>query len=143
VSFPRPTRSILALLFATALVLTGCDSSLTETDSGKEALPQQSSKAPGGTSSPGPSKKVPPTIDNQFANLAAGQVPGFGGFFLDKEGHPTIYLKNPGSNKSSALQALKSAPASEHSAVAKLQSFLASSDAQVLEGEFGFAQLQK
>lgn len=70
--------------------------------------------------------------DSNPSQLAvAGEVPGFGGYFLDANGAPTVYLSDPG-QRLAAEQALGAFLASRDFTV---------SDLRVLPGTFDYAQL--
>lgn len=74
---------------------------------------------------------APPPEDPQLGYARA--ITGFGGFFLDKQGLPTVYLRDPGQR-----------PAAEKALAQTLRSFgLAPADLRVLEGQYDYLQLHE
>jgi hypothetical protein len=63
----------------------------------------------------------------------ARTVPGFGGFFLDEQGTPTVYLTNPG-NRAAVALALAPWFRQQHQATAAMR---------VLPGRFAWADLER
>lgn len=74
---------------------------------------------------------APPPEDPQLGYARA--ITGFGGFFLDKQGLPTVYLRDPGQR-----------PAAEKALAETLRSFgLAPADLHVLQGQYDYLQLHE
>src|SRR5580765_7794773 len=84
----------LALAAAATVALGSCsdDTSLPSAPSGPSAVPDLALAA------------AQQDLDDDPVALARA-VPGFGGFFVDEQGTPTVYLANPG-QRGAAQQAL-------------------------------------
>jgi len=74
---------------------------------------------------------APQTADDLFAQVAE-RTPAFGGFFLDENGDPTVYMVD-----------VKQAPAAQ-AAIADVfgAEYLPAGDLRVLPGRYGFLQLK-
>jgi hypothetical protein len=113
-------RSIgLALTATTIFALTSCSDDATQPTA--PTVPPDLAAAPAQQAS----------ADDPVA-LARG-VPGFGGFFLDAQGAPTVYLTNPGSRAAAAL-ALAPWFQDQHRAAAELR---------VLPGRYTWSDLER
>ena len=115
------TRSIrLALAAGVALVISACQDqpNPTSPDPRDVAVSTQRSAQGGGL----------PSVDELDR-----QVPGFGGFFLDRNGEPTIYLAR-GASRAPADRALGAYMAARGQSAAALH---------VREGRYGWQQLQR
>jgi hypothetical protein len=115
----RAALSRLTLAAGVALVLAACqqDQSPTAVIPSRPSASAQASQGSG-----------PPAADQLDR-----QVPGFGGFFLDGSGAPTIYLTR-GSSRAAAERALGGYLAARG---------LSNASLRVLEGRYGWQQLQR
>ena len=78
-------------------------------------------------------EQASPGSELPSADVLARQIPGFGGFFLDRTGSPTVYL-TPGSSRAAAERALGGYLAGRGLSAASLR---------VLPGQYGWVQLQR
>jgi hypothetical protein len=115
----RSRVSLVALVTSTAMLASACS------DTTQPNTPADQSPA-----SPDLRTAQQPAAD---PNALASSVPGFGGFFLDEQGAPTIYLKDPAQRGAAGralgawLQARGLDPAAIH----------------VLKGDFNWTDLQR
>jgi hypothetical protein len=116
---PRYHLLSLGLVSGVALTLTACQDNSNPTAPG-EAPPSVRAQASQGAD-------LPPAAE--FAR----QVPGFGGFFLDRSGNPTVYLTR-GSSR---------APAERLLAGYLSRRGLTPAAVRVLEGRYGWQQLER
>jgi hypothetical protein len=84
----------------------------------------------------------PWTLDAEFARIDRDEIPGFGGYFLDKEGILNVYLTNP-AGKDRAITTLahllKGQPPLRGSGGRSPDMSLT----RVLQGQYGFAELRR
>ena len=116
----RTTLFRYTLLTGVALGLTACGDAVTPP--GRD--PAQVSANP---------QASPPVLDLTGDDQLERQIPGFGGFFFDRDGTPTVYL-TPGSGRGPAEQALARRLAARGLSVASLR---------VRQARFGWQQLQR
>jgi len=116
---PRLRRLGAGLLAAAAVTVSACqdNSAPTSPDAGLTSARVQSSQGP----------ELP------AAATLARQVPGFGGFYLSRDGSPTVYLTRGASR----------APAERAFAGYLAARGLSTAAVRVLEGRYGWQQLQR
>jgi hypothetical protein len=116
---PRLRRLGAGLLAAAALAVSACqeDSTPTSPEAGLTPARVQSPQGP----------ELP------SATQLASQIPGFGGFFLSRDGTPSVYLTR-GSSRAPAEQAFAGYLAARG---------LSTAAVRVLEGRYGWQQLQR
>lgn len=127
------TASILALLVA-VLFASGCDTDglTSQADTG---LSTQADTGLSTSSEAARSASDYVTLDERLAHVAQ-EVPGFGGLFLDEQGHVNIYLRDPAKTTEAAASVI-------HSLVSSGSVPLRFSEAptRVIQGHYDFVQL--
>ena len=116
----RAAQLRLALAAIAAVALAACQEDQTPTAVTVPAQPSASAQSSQGNG--------PPTADELDR-----QVPGFGGFFLDRAGEPTVYLAR-GASRAPAERALGAYLAARG---------LSNAAVHVLEARYGWQQLQR